>query len=112
MYCSPDSIIILSTSCPCARGGKNPAHSHDGRCVCCLLHGYHRTAGILLHEIIEAAIETLNVAPPQVCIEAKFAEITQEDSRAMQLVIWIVTFIAMLALTLFIRYSRMANRRI
>ncbi len=34
-------------------------------------------------DIIEQAIQVLNVAPPQVMIEAKFAEITQTDSRAV-----------------------------
>jgi general secretion pathway protein D len=34
-------------------------------------------------ETIAAAIETLNAAPPQLTIEAKFAEITQEDSKAL-----------------------------
>lgn len=34
-------------------------------------------------EIIDAAIQTLNVAPPQLQIEGKFAEISQDDSRAM-----------------------------
>jgi general secretion pathway protein D len=34
-------------------------------------------------EVIENAIQVLNVAPPQVQIEAKFAEITQTDGRAI-----------------------------
>jgi general secretion pathway protein D len=34
-------------------------------------------------EIIQQAIETLNQAPPNVSIEAKFADLTQEDSRAL-----------------------------
>jgi general secretion pathway protein D len=34
-------------------------------------------------EIIEEAVETLNQMPPQVTIEAKFAELTQTDSRAL-----------------------------
>ena len=34
-------------------------------------------------DTIEAAIQVLNVTPPQVNIKAKFAEITQEDSRAL-----------------------------
>lgn len=34
-------------------------------------------------EIIEDAIEVLNVVPPQVSIEAKFAEISQQDNRAL-----------------------------
>ena len=34
-------------------------------------------------DIIEAAIQTLNIVPPQVNIRAKFAEITQEDNRAL-----------------------------
>jgi general secretion pathway protein D len=34
-------------------------------------------------EIIETAVQTLNTPPPQVSIEAKFAEIGQEDSRAL-----------------------------
>ena len=34
-------------------------------------------------EIIEQAIQTLNMTPPQVSIEAKFAEISQEDSSAL-----------------------------
>lgn len=34
-------------------------------------------------DIIEQAIQVLNVAPPQVTIEAKFAEITQNDSKAI-----------------------------
>lgn len=34
-------------------------------------------------EIIEQAIELLNQAPPQVTIESKFVELTQEDSRAL-----------------------------
>jgi len=32
---------------------------------------------------IRQAIEVLNIAPPQVTIEAKFAEVTQNDSRAL-----------------------------
>jgi general secretion pathway protein D len=34
-------------------------------------------------DIIEQAIQVLNVAPPQVTIEAKFAEVSQDDSRAL-----------------------------
>jgi len=34
-------------------------------------------------DIIEKAIQALNVAPPQVEIEAKFAEITQADNKAL-----------------------------
>jgi general secretion pathway protein D len=34
-------------------------------------------------EIIEQAVELLNQAPPQLTIEAKFVELTQEDSRAL-----------------------------
>ena len=34
-------------------------------------------------EIIESAIEVLNADPPQVTIEAKFTEISQEDSKAL-----------------------------
>jgi type II secretory pathway component GspD/PulD (secretin)/tetratricopeptide (TPR) repeat protein len=34
-------------------------------------------------DLIEAAIQTLNTAPPEVNIKAKFAEITQNDSRAI-----------------------------
>lgn len=34
-------------------------------------------------EIIEEAIEVLNVVPPQVSIEAKFAEVSQQDNRAL-----------------------------
>ena len=34
-------------------------------------------------EIIQQAIEMLNVSPPQLTIEAKFAEITQDDSKAL-----------------------------
>jgi tetratricopeptide (TPR) repeat protein len=34
-------------------------------------------------DIIEAAVQTLNIVPPQVNIKAKFAEITQEDNRAL-----------------------------
>lgn len=34
-------------------------------------------------DIIEQAIQTLNMAPPQVLIEAKFTEITQSDSKAL-----------------------------
>jgi len=34
-------------------------------------------------DIIEQAIQALNVAPPQVSIEAKFAEISQSDSKAI-----------------------------
>ena len=34
-------------------------------------------------EIIAQAIETLNVSPPQLTIEAKFAEITQDDNKAL-----------------------------
>lgn len=34
-------------------------------------------------EIIEAAVEMLNQAPPQLTIESKFAEMTQDDSRAL-----------------------------
>ena len=34
-------------------------------------------------EIIEEAIEVLNVLPPQVSVEAKFAEVNQDDNRAL-----------------------------
>ena len=34
-------------------------------------------------DIIEQAIQVLNIAPPQITIEAKIAEVTQEDSRAL-----------------------------
>jgi general secretion pathway protein D len=34
-------------------------------------------------DIVEKAIQVLNVLPPQVSIEAKFAEITQTDSKAL-----------------------------
>jgi general secretion pathway protein D len=34
-------------------------------------------------EIIEQAVELLNQAPPQLTIEAKFVELSQEDSRAL-----------------------------
>ncbi len=34
-------------------------------------------------DIIEQAVQVLNMAPPQVTIEAKFAEITQTDSKAL-----------------------------
>lgn len=34
-------------------------------------------------DTIEQAIQVLNMAPPQVMIEAKFAEVTQEDTRAL-----------------------------
>ena len=34
-------------------------------------------------DTIEQAVQVLNMAPPQVMIEAKFAEITQNDSKAL-----------------------------
>src|SRR5947208_3129247 len=34
-------------------------------------------------DIIEQAMQALNVAPPQVNIKAKFVEVTQNDSRAL-----------------------------
>jgi type II secretory pathway component GspD/PulD (secretin)/tetratricopeptide (TPR) repeat protein len=34
-------------------------------------------------DIVEKAIQVLNMSPPQVTIEAKFAEITQDDTRAL-----------------------------
>jgi len=34
-------------------------------------------------DIIEQAVQVLNMAPPQVTIEAKFAEITQQDTKAL-----------------------------
>jgi type II secretory pathway component GspD/PulD (secretin)/tetratricopeptide (TPR) repeat protein len=34
-------------------------------------------------DIIEAAVQTLNIAPPQVNIKAKFVEVTQNDTRAL-----------------------------
>jgi len=34
-------------------------------------------------DIIEQAIQVLNISPPQLTIEAKFAEVTQDDSRAL-----------------------------
>jgi len=34
-------------------------------------------------DIIQKAIETLNVAPPQITIEAKFVEVSQNDSKAL-----------------------------
>jgi len=39
-------------------------------------------------DIIEKEIETLNVAPPQVEIEAKFAEVTQSDAKALGFQWW------------------------
>jgi len=40
-------------------------------------------------DIIEQAIQVLNVLPPQVEIEAKFAEVTQEDVKALGFQWWI-----------------------
>jgi general secretion pathway protein D len=34
-------------------------------------------------DIIEQAVQMLNMAPPQVTIDAKFAEVTQEDAKAL-----------------------------
>ena len=34
-------------------------------------------------DIIEKAVQVLNMAPPQVTIEAKFAEVSQDDTRAL-----------------------------
>src|SRR5262249_60396742 len=34
-------------------------------------------------DIIEQAVQVLNMAPPEVTIEAKFAEITQTDTKAL-----------------------------
>ena len=34
-------------------------------------------------DIIEAAVNTLNVAPPQIHLQAKFAEVTQTDQKAL-----------------------------
>jgi general secretion pathway protein D len=34
-------------------------------------------------DIIEQAVQMLNMAPPQITIDAKFAEVTQEDSKAL-----------------------------
>jgi general secretion pathway protein D len=34
-------------------------------------------------DMIEQAVQALNMAPPQVTIEAKFAEVTQDDTRAL-----------------------------
>ena len=34
-------------------------------------------------DTIEQAVQVLNISPPQVTIEAKFAEVTQEDNRAL-----------------------------
>jgi general secretion pathway protein D len=34
-------------------------------------------------DIIEAAIQTLNIAPPQINIKAKFVEVTQKDTRQL-----------------------------
>ena len=34
-------------------------------------------------DIVEADVQTLNIAPPQVTIDSKFVEITQTDSRAL-----------------------------
>ena len=34
-------------------------------------------------EIIQQAIEMLNQTPPQVMIEAKFADLTQEDTKGL-----------------------------
>ncbi len=48
-----------------------------------------RTGLLLLHateediNLIKQAIDVINVAPPQVTIEAKFAELTQTDSKAL-----------------------------
>ncbi|MFM8357311.1 MAG: type II secretion system protein GspD [Verrucomicrobiota bacterium] len=40
-------------------------------------------------DIIEQAIQVLNVAPPQIQVEAKFAEITQQDSKAVGFDWWL-----------------------
>src|SRR5690606_1343484 len=34
-------------------------------------------------DVIEAAIQTLNIAPPQVNVKTKFVEVTQTDSKAL-----------------------------
>lgn len=34
-------------------------------------------------DIIDQAVQVLNMAPPQITIEAKFAEVTQEDAKAL-----------------------------
>jgi general secretion pathway protein D len=34
-------------------------------------------------DIVEQAIQILNISPPQLTIEAKFAEVTQDDTRAL-----------------------------
>jgi type II secretory pathway component GspD/PulD (secretin) len=34
-------------------------------------------------DIVEAAIQTLNIAPPQVNIRVKFVEVTQNDTKAL-----------------------------
>ena len=34
-------------------------------------------------DIIEQAVQVLNISPPQVTIEAKFAEVTQDDTKAL-----------------------------
>ena len=34
-------------------------------------------------DIIEQAVQMLNEAPPQIMIDAKFAEVTQEDAKAL-----------------------------
>jgi general secretion pathway protein D len=40
-------------------------------------------------DVIEQAVQILNMAPPQVTIEAKFAEVTQDDTRALGFDWWI-----------------------
>jgi general secretion pathway protein D len=40
-------------------------------------------ATLLDLDIIEQAVQLLNMAPPQIMIDAKFAEVTQEDSKAL-----------------------------
>jgi general secretion pathway protein D len=40
-------------------------------------------------DIIEAAVQALNVAPPQVNIKAKFIEITQDDNNALGFQWWL-----------------------
>src|SRR5204862_6324132 len=40
-------------------------------------------ATLLDLDIIEQAVQVLNMSPPQVTIEAKFAEVTQDDTKAL-----------------------------
>ncbi len=90
-----DALRRLFTSAGVQLGTSNvlasassPANAFQGTSGRALLFN-DRTGTLLVratltdHDAIESVLQILNESPPQVTIEAKFVEITQEDSKAL-----------------------------